>query len=87
MYILGVICYVFFMTTDNIYEFISNVGNNSCPYSMATGEENYYLLAPNFKFIEKVKIEYDSILEGMFIEGKEKVFEELDLCEIYSNYD
>ena len=40
-----------FMTSDNIYEYISNMGNNLCPYSVATGEENYYLLASNFKFI------------------------------------
>ena len=30
-----------FMTTDNIYEYISNMGNNLCPYSIATGEKNY----------------------------------------------
>ena len=42
-----------FMTSDNIYEYISNMGNNLTPYSFATGEENYYLLAPNFSFIKK----------------------------------
>ena len=46
-----------FMTSDNIYEYISNMGNNLCVYTVATGEENYYLLAPNFKFIKKDKIE------------------------------
>ena len=30
-----------FMTSDNIYEYISNMGSNLCPYSVATGEENY----------------------------------------------
>ena len=40
-----------FVTSDKIYEYISNMGNNFCPDSIATGEENYYLLAPNFKFI------------------------------------
>ena len=38
-----------FMTSDNIYEYISNMGNNLCPYSVATSEENYYLLPPNFR--------------------------------------
>ena len=38
-----------FMISDNIYEYISNMGNNLIPYSIAAGEENYYLLAPNFK--------------------------------------
>ena len=28
------------MTSDNIYEYISNMGNKLCPYSVATGEEN-----------------------------------------------
>ena len=45
-----------FMTSDNIYEYISNMGNDLCPYSVATGEENYCLLAPNFSFIKKDKI-------------------------------
>ena len=26
-----------FMTSDKIYENISNMGNNLCPYSVATG--------------------------------------------------
>ena len=39
-----------FMTSDDIYDYVSNMGNNLCPYSVATGDENYYLLAPNFKF-------------------------------------
>ena len=37
-----------FMTSDNIYDYISNMGNNLCPYSVATSEENYNLLAPKF---------------------------------------
>ena len=32
-----------YMTSDNIYEYVSNMGNNLCPYSVATGEKNYYL--------------------------------------------
>ena len=42
-----------FMTSDNKYEYISNKGNNLCPYNVATGEKSYCLLAPNFKFIKK----------------------------------
>ena len=30
-----------FMTSDNIYEFVSNMGKKLCPYIIATGEENY----------------------------------------------
>ena len=42
-----------FMASDNIYESISNMGKISCPYSVATGEESYYLLTPSFKFTKK----------------------------------
>ena len=76
-----------FMTNDNIYEYISNMGNNLCPYSLATGEENHYLLAPNFKFIKKDKIDYDVILDGIYVPDSKKSSEELKLCKIHSNYD
>ena len=56
-----------FITFDNIYEYTSNKGNNLCPYSVTTGEEKYYLLAPNFKFNKKDKIDYDTILDGMYV--------------------
>ena len=76
-----------FMTSDNIYEYISNMGNNLCPYSVATGEENYYLLAPNFSFIKKDKIDYDAILNGIYVPDSDlkESFEELELCKIHSN--
>ena len=51
-----------FLTCDRIYEHISNMGNNLSPYSFATGEENYYLLAANFKLIKKDKVDYDTLL-------------------------
>ena len=54
-----------FLTSGNIYECISNMGKNSCPYSVARGEENYYLLAPNFNFIKKDKIDYNTIVDGI----------------------
>ena len=78
-----------FMTSDNIYEYISNMGDNLCPYSVATGEENYYLLAPKFKFIKKDKIDYNTILDGIYIpdSGLKESLEELELCKNHSNYD
>ena len=77
-----------FMTSDNIYEYISNMGNNLCPYIVATVEENYYLLAPNFKFIKKDKIDYDVILDGIYVRDSDlkESFEQLELCKIHSNY-
>ena len=56
---------------------------------MATGEENYYLLTPNFKFIKKDKIDYDTILDGIYVPDSDLKgsFEGLEFCKIHSNYD
>ena len=77
-----------FMTSDKIYEYISNMGNSLCPYSIATGEKNYYLLAPNFACIKKDKIDYDTILGGIYVPDSDlkESFEELELCKIHSSY-
>ena len=75
-----------FMTSDNIYEYVSNMGNNLSPYSVATGEKNYYLLAPNFSFIKTDKIDYNTILNGIYVPDSDLSFEKLDLCKIHSNY-
>ena len=76
-----------FMTSDNIYEYVSNMGNNLSLYSVATGEKNYYLLAPNFSFIKKDKIDYDTILSGIYVPDSDLPFEKLELFKIHSNYD
>ena len=75
-----------FMTSDNIYEYISNMGDILTPYIVATGEENYYLLAPNFSFIKEDKIDYDDILKGIYVPNSDLPFEKLELCKIHSNY-
>ena len=63
--------------------------SNLCPYSVATGEENYYFLAPTFIFIKKDKIDYDTILDGIYVpdSGLKESFEDLELCKNHSNYD
>ena len=76
-----------FLTSDNIYDYVSNVGINLSPYSFATGEENYYMLTPNFGFIKKDKIDYDTILKGIYVPDSDLPFEKLELCKIHSNYD
>ena len=65
------------------------MGNNLCPYCVATGEENYYLLAPNTKFIKKDKIDYNTILAGIYVPDSDlkESFEELELCKFHSIYD
>ena len=75
-----------FMTSDNIYENISNMGRNLSPYSFAIGKENYYLLAPNFSFIKKDTIDYDTILNGIHVPESDLPFEKMELCKIHSNY-
>ena len=74
-----------FMTSDNLFEFISSMGSNLCPYSVATGEESYYLLAPNFKFIKKDKIDYNTMLDGIYVPDSdlEESFAELELFKIH----
>ena len=74
-----------FSTSDNIYEYVSNMGNNLTPYSIATGEENYYLLTPNFSFIKKDKIDYNTILKGIYVPESDLPFEKMELCKIHSN--
>ena len=61
-----------FMTNDNIYEYISNMNNNLTPYSFAIGDENYYLLTPNFCLIKKDDIDYDTILNGTYVPNSKK---------------
>ena len=51
-----------FLTNDNIYEYISNIGNNLTPYSIATGGENINFLTALFNFIRRDKIDYDDLL-------------------------
>ena len=75
-----------FLTSDNIHNYVSNMGNNLSPYSFATGEENYYLLAPNFSFIKKDKIDYNTILNEIYVPESDLPFEKLELCKIHSNY-
>ena len=77
-----------FMTNDNIYEYISNMGNNFSPYGFAIGKENYYLLTPNFNFIKKDKIDYHTILDGIYVPDSDlkESFEEIELCKFHSKY-
>ena len=76
-----------FSTSDNIYEYVSNMGNNLTPFSIATGEEDYYLLTPNFSFIKKDKIDYNTLLKGIYVPESDlkESFKEIELCKIHSN--
>ena len=50
-----------FLTNDKIYKYISNMGSNLSPYSIAICEENIYYLKPLFKFSKKQNIDEDDI--------------------------
>ena len=52
-----------FLTNDRIYKYISNMGNNLTPSSIAIGWENIYYLTPYFKYIKKENIDVDDIDE------------------------
>ena len=75
-----------FMTSDNIYEYISNMGCNLTPYSFAIGKEYYYLLTPNFSFFKKDKIDYNTLLNGIYVPESDLPFEKMELTKIHSNY-
>ena len=75
-----------FLTSDNIYEYISNMGRSLSPYSFAIGKEIYYLLAPNFSFVKKDKIDYDTILNGIYVPESDLSFEKKEFCKIHLNY-
>ena len=51
------VCY--FLTSDDIHEYISNMGNSSIPY---IGDENKYFLTPHFIFIRRDRIDDNDLL-------------------------
>ena len=77
-----------FLTNDRIYKYISNMGNNSSPCSVAIGYENIYYLTPFFKFSRKENIDENDIdelfnIDYHIISNSQK----LRTYKIHSNYD
>ena len=54
-----------FLTNDKIYKYISNMGNNLRPYSIAIGKENIYFLTARFNFIKREKINEKELLKSI----------------------
>ena len=86
-----------FLTNDNTYKYISNLGNNLTPYSIAVGHENIYFLTPHFIFIKREKINDNEFLKANKSSvdpfdyhvsncGKNS-FKKLRIYKIHSNYD
>ena len=76
-----------YLTNDRINKYNSNMGNILSPYSIATGDENYHLLFSNFKFNKMDKIDYDTILDGIYVPDSDlkESFEDLELYKLHSN--
>ena len=76
-----------FLTNDKIYKYISNLGNNLTPYSIAIGYEYIYYLTPYFKFIKQVNIDVDDIDKLFDIDYHIITkYQNLRTYKVYSNY-
>ena len=77
-----------FLTNDKIYKYISNMGNNLTPYSIAIGSENIYYLTPYFIFIKKENIDVDDN-DKLFDIDYHMIsnYQKLKTYNIHSNYD
>ena len=86
-----------FLAIDNIYKYISIMGNNLTPCSIATRKENIYFWTPHFKFTEREKNNDNDFLKtnGNSVDpydsrisqcGKDS-FKKLRTYKIHSNYD
>ena len=53
------------LANDNLYRYISKMGNNLNLYSIAIGEENIYFLTPHFKFFKREKIDDNELLKTL----------------------
>ena len=77
-----------FLTNDRIYKYISNIGSNLSPCSIAIGYENIFYLTPFFKFTRKEIIDVDDIDKLFDIDYDDIINrEELKINKIHSSYD
>ena len=79
-----------FLTNDKIYKYMSNMGNNLTPYSIAIGEEIIYFLTPHLNFVRKEEIHYDDDVELFYYYmSKSQIysFAKLQVYKIHSNFD
>ena len=80
-----------FLTDDNFCKYISNLGNNLAPYTIAIVWENIYFLTPYFKYVKKEKIHEDENVDELFDYCESNAgrhsFKKLRTYKIHSNYD
>ena len=72
-----------FLTNDKIYNYISNMGNNLTPYSIAFGSENIFYLTPYFKYTKNENIDTNDI-DKLFDDSKISDYEKIKTYKIYS---
>ena len=75
-----------FLTNDRFYKYISNMGNNLTPCSIAIGWEIIYYLTPYFKFTKKEIIKENDI-DKIFDYQNISNYRKLRLYKIHSNFD
>ena len=77
-----------FLTNDKIYKYISNMGNNLTPYSIAIGSENIFYLTPYYRYKKKKNIDVVDIDKLIDIDYDDIIIcEEIKTNKIHSNYD
>ena len=77
-----------FLTNDKIYKYISNMGNNLSPCSIAIGWENIYYITPYFRFVKNENNDVDD-LDKLFDIDYDDIMkhEKIEINKIHSNYD
>ena len=76
-----------FLTNDRIYKYISNMGKNLTPCSIAIGWENIYYLSPYFKLAKKEKDIGEDDIDKLFNYQNFSNYRKFRVCKIHSNYD
>ncbi len=74
-----------FLSGDKIYKYISNMGNNLSPHSLAIGYKNIYYLTPYFKYTKNKNIDINNIGK-LFDDSKISDYEK-KTYKTYSNHD
>ena len=75
-----------FLTNDKFYKYVSNMGNNLAPYSIAIVWENIYFPTPHFEFIKKENIDEDDV-DNLFDYHVISNCKKLRVNKLHSNYD
>ena len=75
-----------FLTSDGIYKYVSNMGNNLTPCSIEIGLETIYYLKPYFIFAKKENIDENDI-DKLFDYQNISKCRKLRVYKIHSNYD